>query len=219
VSTTSEAAALDAPAAAPTFPGWARALEVAAVIGLVAHCLGLLGRREFVLELAMFSGASLVVWLLGPRMLPAPPARRAAPRALGVLGVVTLAGAGAMVTWGLTRGAWLAPALLARTLAIYLLYGTVQEYLTQRYMVVRVRAWLGNPADVWVAAAVAGLFGALHLPWPQLILPSVLAGFLWSFSYLRCGRVWPVALSHAVLAVAFFGFLVARDPFARVFGG
>ena len=66
---------------------------------------------------------------------------------------------------------------------------------------------------------MAVLFAVAHLPWPPLILPTPVVGFLWSWAYLRLGRVWPVALSHMVLAVAFFGCVLQADPFRHVFGG
>ena len=123
-----------------------------------------------------------------------------------------------MTVYGFVEGPRLGPEVIARVVVIYVLYAALQQYLTQRYLAVRLHGWLRSPAPWKTALLVGGLFAILHLPWPVLILPSLGVGFVWSWAYLRLGSVWPIALSHVALAVAFFSFVLVRDPFARVFG-
>lgn len=184
---------------------------------LVTHCVA--GPRSFPVDMSAFSAAALALWFLAPRVLPAPPARRSARGPLALLAAFTLAGVAAMVIYAVSQGAAAPdPGFVARTLAIYVPYAAVQQYLTQRYLVVRARSWLGAPGDVRVALGIALLFGLLHLPFPDLIAPTVLAGFVWTFAYLRSGRLWPLALSHALLAVGLFALVLQRDPFRAIFG-
>jgi membrane protease YdiL (CAAX protease family) len=199
-------------------PAYLRGVEVGSVGSLSLYCL--LAPRNTWIDLGLFGVACLAVAYLGSRrVLPAAPTPLGSRAALALLAGFTGAGVVAMAVYAALAPVTLATTtVIARMLAIYVAYAFVQQFLTQRYLVVRVRSWLGDPPPWRVALVVALLFGVFHLPWPDLILPTIVAGFVWSWCYLRVGRVWPIALSHVALAVAFFVLVLGKDPFRAAFG-
>lgn len=97
------------------------------------------------------------------------------------------------------------------TLLLYVPWALVQQFLFQFYLLARWRALLPY-ASPWFLALVNGFFyGAMHLPqWPVAIV-TMIGGFVWSYSYLRDRYVWPLAVSHAVLASTFYYWACNSD--------
>ncbi|GEM_PF-4141456 len=57
------------------------------------------------------------------------------------------------------------------------------------------------------SAALAGLvFALLHFPNPMLMLATIIAGSIWAWLWLKYRLLLPLAISHAVLALALFTF-------------
>lgn len=208
---------LDAePVDPPSVPRWARALELAGAAALVVHCLA--GRRSTFPEMAFFALLALgIVWLARLGALPPAPQPDAPRNAHLLLAGFTGLGLLAMAIYALTEQVHPVPRVVAITAAIYVPYAYLQQFLAQRYLVVRLQSWLGW-SPLAVAAVVAAVFSLLHLPWPKLIPPTILAGFVWSYAYLKGGRVWPIATSHALLAVGLFMLVLDHAPFAKAFG-
>jgi hypothetical protein len=207
----------DALAGAEAPPVWVRALEPLFVLGVAIYCMAI--PRSTAREVAILGAACLVVGLLAARrVIPAAPPRRGGLRPLGLLlGLSAVVVVGALAH-GLVYGVIPQRPVFLRTALVYLAYASVQQYLTQRYLVVRLRGWLPGRSDRQVALVTGVVFGVLHLPWPALIVPSAALGTLWGHAYLSSGRWVPVALSHACIAVAFFLFVLGHDPFRAGLG-
>lgn len=126
----------------------------------------------------------------------------------------------AIISIGLYSGAWLyaywhgkinlntASTSLLITL-VYFYYAWIQHFLAQRYTAVRmisvVKKYALFPsinAQVTAAALTGLVFGILHIPYPDLMLPAALGGAAYAFYFLNTGRLWAVVVSHSLIASA-----------------
>ena len=119
-------------------------------------------------------------------------ARRAAPATLAMAGAIVAAGLVAGTFHGHGSGA-------LRRVALYPLWGVVQQYVVNAFVLRRLRQ-AGLPATGAVVAT-ALLFGLAHTPnWP-LAVGTLLAGLVWSSLYVREPNILVLGLGHAILAV------------------
>lgn len=104
---------------------------------------------------------------------------------------------------------------LAITL-VYFYYAWIQHFLAQRYLALRllhfnkksgVSTTFGLSIEMRAALMTGLVFGILHLPYPKLMLPAALGGFIYAYYFLTTGRLWAVVSSHALGRVqAYFGY-------------
>jgi membrane protease YdiL (CAAX protease family) len=101
------------------------------------------------------------------------------------------------------------------TLLFYVPWALVQQMLFQFYLLARLRALLPYASPLFLACLNGFLYGAMHLPqWPVAIVTMV-GGVVWSYSYHRDRYVWPIAVSHAVLASTFYYWACNSDLLGR----
>ena len=182
--------------------GWA---EVGALVGLVMSYIWgwqgtFAGAGVAVVALYFGLGAwvhrrhgeSLEVLGLGKRRLV-----RGLLQALVVVGPL----AAAALVAGAAAGAWHfpAPAALARDLAVYAAWGTVQQY---GLLCILYRRLVELLPGAWAPLAVSGLlFGLFHIPNPFLVPVTVALGSLSAWLYRRVPNVLALGLAHGVLGV------------------
>jgi membrane protease YdiL (CAAX protease family) len=131
--------------------------------------------------------------------------------AFGVVGaVIGYQGAG----WPGVKARLLHP-YIPTALLLYLPWAWLQQTLFQFYLLGRVRAlWPSLP--FLGHAAVNGLvFGLVHTADSWIALPAALGGMLWSWLYLRYRRLWPLALSHALVGTSFYYWVYGSDLAGR----
>lgn len=105
-------------------------------------------------------------------------------------------------------------------LVLYPVWGLFQQLLVQG-IVVRPLA-LGDPpvaSRTFTVALAAALFGAIHLPDLTLAAATAGMGIVFTPIYLRWRNLWPLGLFHGWLGVAFYFWVLGRDPWAEVFAG
>ena len=96
------------------------------------------------------------------------------------------------------------------SLLLYIPFAAIQEYILLPFVMKGIQQRFNNQ---WLIAVASGaLFSLAHLPMLYLLLPCFVAGTIWSYFYLRCGRFWVVVLAHAILATAFFQFFIGMAP-------
>jgi Type II CAAX prenyl endopeptidase Rce1-like len=104
-------------------------------------------------------------------------------------------------------------------LALYPVWGTLQQLLVQGVFVRAVVAVANGPWPKFIATAMAAiLFGTVHLPDMKLAAATCLLGTVFTLIYLRWRNLWPLGLWHGWLGVFFYYWVLNRDPWAEVFG-
>jgi membrane protease YdiL (CAAX protease family) len=107
----------------------------------------------------------------------------------------------------------------------YFYYAFIQHFLAQRYLSLRLFAAIEKSGFVFqyglsqktIAALLTGLiFGVLHIPYPGLILPSMVGGFLYSYYFLTTGRLWLLVSSHALVSSAVIFWCLDDNPFTEL---
>jgi len=134
------------------------------------------------------------------------------------LAAATLAGLALMLATGFLLGRRadaMFPTTFVATVALFVPWAWLQQALFQFYLLGRVRLLFRDVGDVAVVAVNGALFAAVHAPEWDLVAVTGLAGWLWSYSYLRARRLWPIALSHAALGTAYFSWLGGEDLLGR----
>ena len=168
---------------------------------------------------AAFIAVVAVFWLtwIGVRWRrdPGLPARHGLRRggftgAVRATGVLAAAAIALVIGIGAARGNLSLHWHMLPLLALYPLWGLVQQYLVQALLVGNL-ARGGWPASVIVPLAAA-LFGVVHLPNVELAIGTALLGAGATTIYLRHRNLWPLALAHGWLAVPMYFFVLGEDP-------
>ncbi len=104
--------------------------------------------------------------------------------------------AGILLHYGIGR-----PSLNA--FGVYLIWALMQQAVIGPFIANHLHTHCHLPKAS--AAVLAGLiFGLLHFPNPQLMLITAFAGTLWAWLWLETRLLLPLAISHAMLALALF---------------
>lgn len=93
---------------------------------------------------------------------------------------------------------WMPHPLTWRAIWQYSIWATVQEFILQSFVFLRLESVLGSRRAVLVAAA---LFSLAHLPSPVLTLGTFLGGLFFCEMFRRYRNIFPIGLIHAVLGL------------------
>jgi membrane protease YdiL (CAAX protease family) len=108
----------------------------------------------------------------------------------------------------------LGPWDLAQLLAGALLVAPLVEELVFRGVLLPALCRLMH--NGWGAIAFSGvLFGFIHAPQPQAVLPLATVGVVLGFLRLTTGRVWPCILAHALFNGRTMAFMLLAPEYAR----
>ena len=102
----------------------------------------------------------------------------------------------------------------------YPLWGLAQQLLVQGLVVGNLAKLPRLAQRPWIAACVGGLlFGAVHWPFPELMVATTLMGTVFGLIYLRYRNLWPLGLAHGWLGALFFLWVMDKDPVALTLAG
>lgn len=101
-------------------------------------------------------------------------------------------------------------------LGFYLLWALVQQTLFQVYLLGRLRVVLPGASDRLLAILTGTAYALVHLPQLWVTLATIPLGIVWAMIFVRYRQVWPLALSHALLATAFYFWILERDLVAEL---
>ncbi|MBL4648494.1 MAG: CPBP family intramembrane metalloprotease [Aureispira sp.] len=108
---------------------------------------------------------------------------------------------------------------------VYFYYAFIQHFLAQRYLALRLFYAVENKAFILrykfrkkiIAALLTGfIFGVIHLPYPDLILPSMIGGALYAYYFLTTGKLWMVVSSHALISSTVLFWYLGDNPFVEL---
>ncbi len=133
-----------------------------------------------------------------------------------IVGAVSL---GAMAGIGAYQGTLQLDRDMIQLLALYPIWGTVQQFLTQSLVAGNLRdgpGWARSP--YFVVPVTAAAFGAVHLPNWELTAGTTALGLAYTPLYLKHGNVWPLGLYHGWLGVFYYFWVLDRNPWQYVAG-
>jgi membrane protease YdiL (CAAX protease family) len=99
---------------------------------------------------------------------------------------------------------------------LYLLWALVQQTLFQVYLLGRLKVVFPRLNDPWLAIINGSAYALVHLPYWWVVVGTLPLGMLWTLIYIRYRTLWPLALSHALLATAFYSWILNRDLIAEL---
>ena len=129
------------------------------------------------------------------------------PATAASLAVLVVVGGGMFYFKLLRNPLWL-PRNFWVTLALYPLWGTVQQFLMNGLIARNVARRAPPAATVFVTAA---LFAVAHAPDGALMGLTFLAACIWVPIYLRWRNLWPLGVCHGLLAAVAYYVLMGRD--------
>lgn len=162
--------------------------------------------------IAASAARSRVLWeLVAP--LPLPAAQRAAWLASGVFTAVALLVLVALAAWSTTDGGSTLRERVSNwhilaAMALYFPWALLQQYIFQRYLLVRLLRLL-PPVSAIAVTAVA--FSSVHFPRWQVMALVVIACSVWSTIYYRSRALLPLAASHALLGSVLHYWVFGND--------
>jgi len=137
------------------------------------------------------------------------------PRASLECLVIAVAGALVLLSYRLARGCRPLPLSIVVLLAVYPVWGFIQQFVVQALVAGNLEK-LGAPRAAVVAVAAA-LFGLAHLPDLPLVGLCAAAGVAWTIVYLRTRNLVPLAITHAWLGALAYHWVLERDPWREMF--
>ena len=138
---------------------------------------------------------------------------RTATAACVALVVVVVPG---IVVFRLATGGSLAlPPHALVVFGLYTLWELFQQLFVQALVADNLRTLGVRPAAVVFVVAV--LFGAAHWPHVSLIGLTALAGAVWALLYFRTPNILPLSVSHALLGMLTYYWILDRDPWLEIF--
>lgn len=197
-------------------------VELSLILGAAVVFLTLVPERPAFINMSLASLAVLwvtgtqhftrhSVWARVPVNGVLPDRARSGWRAAGVftvLGLVVIAVLGDYDTH-----VWRPPAAgIPVAVIVYILWGLLQQYLFQYYLLGRLLVLLPHT----LAIGLTGITYALvHVHDAGILLATVPTGIIWAVLYYRYRTLLPLAISHGVLAVAFNYWVYGQDLLAH----
>jgi hypothetical protein len=130
-----------------------------------------------------------------------------APAAAASVAVLVVVG-GAMFALRLHRNPLWLPRNFWVTLALYPLWGIVQQFLMNGIIARNLARRVPAAATVFLTAA---LFAVAHAPDGALMGLTFVAACIWVPIYLRWRNLWPLGVSHGLLGAIAYYVLLGRD--------
>lgn len=195
-------------------------------IGVWEWSLGLLGFaytqlpiRNTISDVGVFAVVSLLAATVWRKSLPPRPERAEGAKAELYLAAWTLLSAAVLLGIALQREApglgWGSALLI---LALYFPFALLQQWVSLRYLGQRFAGRLAGGRSLRGAVLGGVLFGLCHLPFPVLILPTLVTGVLWALAWRAGARLWAITTSHALLGALIFVSVIDKDPFVEIWG-
>jgi len=125
----------------------------------------------------------------------------------------------AMAGFAASRGKLTFPAHAWILLALYPIWGIIQQFLVQALVVRNVAksALAVSPAAIVLIGAT--VFAMAHLNNLRLLLATFGLGLMFVPLYFRYRNLWPLGLYHGWLGTFFYFWVLHRDPWSKLLKG
>jgi hypothetical protein len=104
---------------------------------------------------------------------------------------------------------------LPTAVLLYLPWALLQQTLFQFYLLGRVCMLCPSLHPLAQSLLNGLIFGLVHTTDIRIALVATLGGTLWSVLYLRYRRLWPLAVSHALIGTTFYYWVYGSDLASR----
>ena len=128
---------------------------------------------------------------------------------------LSLPAAGIMALVGASQGTLRFPLHAWVLMALYPIWGVVQQFLVQALLVRNLEGSLPKCGLFLVGSC---LFAIVHVPETPLMLATFGLGLVYVPLYLRHRNLWPLGLYHGWLGTLFYLWVLGRDPWVETFG-
>jgi membrane protease YdiL (CAAX protease family) len=98
---------------------------------------------------------------------------------------------------------------------LYWPWALLQQTLLQFYLLGRVRTLCPSFHPLALSGLNGLAFGVVHGTDLVIVFLAALGGTLWSWLYLRYRRIWPLAISHTLVATTFYYWVYGYDLASR----
>jgi hypothetical protein len=129
---------------------------------------------------------------------------------------IALVAAVGMLAVGIARGAFPVPIGFWVSLALYPLWGVVQQAITQGMVAGGLRDRVPRPL---VVALTAAAFAAVHFPHPELMVATFALALGFTPIWLRHRNVLALGLLHGWLGALLYYLVLGRDPIGEITAG
>jgi hypothetical protein len=127
---------------------------------------------------------------------------------------------GVMGGIGYAQGALVLHRDMLPLLALYPVYGLLQQFLVQTLVARNIAEALPPERRGRIVVPITTLaFGAVHLPNLELTAATVPLGFWTTRIYLKHGNLWPLGFYHGTMAIFYYFWVLERNPWLYVVGG
>ena len=134
--------------------------------------------------------------------------------AFGAATAFSLPIVGAMALVAFRRRALSFPTHGLILLALYPVWGVVQQFLVQALLVQNLERSLPRYGLILIGSC---LFAVVHIPELPLMLATFGLGLVYVPLYLHYRNLWPLGLYHGWLGTFFYLWVLGRDPWVETF--
>lgn len=126
----------------------------------------------------------------------------------------TLIASGGIVAYAAMTGSRLWYPSMAILLPLYPIYGLVQQAIFQGILHRRIAILTPTPGLAILLTSFA--FALVHTGNTALVALTFVAGLGWSWIYSRHANLWPLGLSHGLLAAIAYPLILGDNPLQRL---
>ena len=133
-------------------------------------------------------------------------------RSFAVLSPPALVAIGGMAAFAAWQGSLSVSLDLILLVALYPVWGVVQQFLLQSIFADNLQKLGPFQKRPWlVVVSVSALFGAIHWPYPALMVATAVMGLVFTPLFFRHRQIWTLGLWHGVLGGVFYCWVLGQE--------
>ena len=146
--------------------------------------------------------------------------RRRILTGLAIIGPVAAASLAAFVVFGLLTGRAVVNLNFLVLMALYPVWGTVQQFMVVALLADNVAALSRERVPEWAAILLAAvLFALVHVPVYPLVCATFALGFVTTATFFRTRNIWVPGVFHGWYATVYYHFVMGVDPLGCLLQG